>query len=726
MKRYIGLILVWVAHTAWAQDSLSLRFYASSTGQVITRLQLRSKDSHQTYFSSTAGYVTIPFPPATGSDYIATASGYLTQTWHLTPAMAQSDTLSLPMEARSNELSTLVIRSSRIPLHASESPQHMELVQPDDIQEGTAESPANIRELLSELSGTQIQQTSGISATVDIRLEGLDGRYTELLKDGFPLYGGLSGSLDVLQIPPLDLQQVEVMLGAGSTLYGPNAIAGFINLISKQPDTTWQAQAVLSQSQKSNTAWSAYASHRGVHSGFSLLLSANRQQAVDVNSDGFSDLPFIRGGTVEPSFYWYPSSHTEARLTVNLGAEHRMGGDMLAIRYGADSLHPVLEHTQSWRSSYQLSVDHQMPSGYSVHVRNSLGYFFRNLQTPDGHLDGQQYSTYTEAYLQHAGSRHQDLLGLSLTTQAFDPADPKTATVAAFQQRSSGVFIQDDWAPSRRWHLESALRLDGSDRLYLLPRLAILRKLTPFLSLRLGSGTGYMLPSPFNATAESSGYAYQDALPRNLRTEQSWSSNLDLNFAKALDSRWFLEFDQNVFQTLLYHGLIVQPDSLNPSSIRLENAPGTIRSRGFQTQVHLNRGFWSLASSFSFTDARKTYAQKSPMVLSPKSRWSSSLTYEKEGAVKAGLEAFYTGPQYVDDQSMSHPFWTFDAMVAKTWNAWTLMLNVENFSNTLQSRFGPMYVGSIQHPHFSPVYGPTEGRVITVSLEWSLASKQDD
>ena len=86
------------------------------------------------------------------------------------------------------------------------------------------------------VAGIQTQQVSATSANSSIRIQGLDGRYTQLLKDGFPLYAGFSGGLGLLQTPPLDLRQVEIIKGSSSTLYGGGAIAGLINLVSKTPE----------------------------------------------------------------------------------------------------------------------------------------------------------------------------------------------------------------------------------------------------------------------------------------------------------------------------------------------------------------------------------------------------------------------------------------------------------------------------------------------------------
>ena len=89
--------------------------------------------------------------------------------------------------------------------------------------------------LLNEMTGIHIQQTSATSFNSDIRIHGLKGKYTQLLRDGMPLYGGFSSGLGLLQVAPLDLHQVEIIKGSNSTLYGGGAIAGLVNLVTKKP-----------------------------------------------------------------------------------------------------------------------------------------------------------------------------------------------------------------------------------------------------------------------------------------------------------------------------------------------------------------------------------------------------------------------------------------------------------------------------------------------------------
>ena len=79
----------------------------------------------------------------------------------------------------------------------------------DEIDEAASMEPSQIAHLITHSTGIQVQTTSATSNGAVVRIQGLNGRYTQMLKDGFPLYGGFSGSLDVMQIPPLDLRQVE-------------------------------------------------------------------------------------------------------------------------------------------------------------------------------------------------------------------------------------------------------------------------------------------------------------------------------------------------------------------------------------------------------------------------------------------------------------------------------------------------------------------------------------
>jgi len=103
----------------------------------------------------------------------------------------------------------------------------------------------------------------------------LDGRYTQILKDGYPAYGGFSGTMSLLEIPPLDLKQVEIIKGPSATLFGAGAIAGVVNFISKTPEEEPVTSLVLNQTSALGTDFSIFNSRKFERFGYTLLGSAN-------------------------------------------------------------------------------------------------------------------------------------------------------------------------------------------------------------------------------------------------------------------------------------------------------------------------------------------------------------------------------------------------------------------------------------------------------------------
>ena len=157
----------------------------------------------------------------------------------------RTDSFNFPLEdtapieillyEQSEDLEEIVISSTRSTRTIQNIPTRIEFIGSEELDEKGNMKAGDIRTLLSESTGIQTQQTSATSANASIRIQGLDGRYTQILKDGFPLYAGAASGLGLLQTPPLDLKQVEIIKGSTSTLYGGGAIAGLVNLISKTP-----------------------------------------------------------------------------------------------------------------------------------------------------------------------------------------------------------------------------------------------------------------------------------------------------------------------------------------------------------------------------------------------------------------------------------------------------------------------------------------------------------
>ena len=123
------------------------------------------------------------------------------------------------------------------------------------------------------------------------------GRYTRFFSDGLPLFGEVGG-IGLLQIPPMDLGQVEVIKGTASSLYGAGAMGGVVNLVSRRPGDEPERELLFNQSTRGATdlvGWWSTPIKRGW--AFSLLGGGHWQNETDVNDDVWADLPgYSRGG----------------------------------------------------------------------------------------------------------------------------------------------------------------------------------------------------------------------------------------------------------------------------------------------------------------------------------------------------------------------------------------------------------------------------------------------
>ena len=117
----------------------------------------------------------------------------------------------------------ITVYATRTDARLQDSPTRVEVLGPEEIDEKTMMTPGDIVMMLNEMGGLRVQTTSPSLGAASVRIQGMRGRYTRFLADGLPLFGQQGGGLGLLQIPPVDLGQVEVIKGVSSALYGAGA-----------------------------------------------------------------------------------------------------------------------------------------------------------------------------------------------------------------------------------------------------------------------------------------------------------------------------------------------------------------------------------------------------------------------------------------------------------------------------------------------------------------------
>lgn len=623
---------------------------------------------------------------------------------------------------KSEELQTVTVVSTRTNNHIEDIPTRVEVLGNEEVVEETGISPGNISKLLGETSGINVQHTSAVSGNVTFRIQGLPGKYTQLLKDGFPVYGGFASGLSLLQIPPLDLQQVEIIKGSASTLYGGDAIAGIVNLISKKPSDKQEFSILLNLTHKGGSDLSSFYSAEKGKFGITLLTGFNTQKAIDVSGNDFADIPKYNRAVVIPKFFL--NLNEDNHLVIGLAAsyENRLGGDVFAIKNQMDSLHLFYENNETKYLSGNIKYEHEVKDRDLLTVRANLTNYDRVLKTNVNVFEGNQITSFSEiSYLVNA-KKHRWVSGLNFYYDRFLQTKTGNSFSVDYNHQTIGIFSQDNWQITKKLSLELGIRYDYNlnNRGFFLPRLAVMYKFVRQFSARLSGGLGYKLPTPFTDDAERT--RYQNVFfSDGLIAEKSMGTNLDFTFKTPLSDELFLTVNQAFFLVQISDPIIANPDSLQNQTVFYQNAGGKLLNKGLTTNIRLSLDDFTLYIDYTLIDARKKYDDDKPLELTPQNRITSTLAYEDEDkGWKAGLEAFYIGQQFLEDGTKTPDYWLLGASVQKRIGHFTMVFNVENILDIRQTRYENIVSGDLNNPVFSELYAPLDGIVGNFVLKFDL------
>src|SRR5262245_36900270 len=236
-----------------------------------------------------------------------------------------------------------VVASTRSGTVIEDQPLRVEALPQEEIEENATIAPGNLTALLNELGGVRVQTSAPTLGGSELRLQGLKGRYTQILTDELPLYGAQSDSFGLLQIPPLDLAQVEVIKGAGTALYGGSSLGGIVNLVSRRPGGEPTLLANLTSTGGADAA-AFVPGLLGGRWGYTLLASAHRQSRRDLDDDGWLELPGYGRGVLRPRLYWDDGAGQSFFATLGGMTEDREGGtDEGAVTPAGEPFRDTLE-----------------------------------------------------------------------------------------------------------------------------------------------------------------------------------------------------------------------------------------------------------------------------------------------------------------------------------------------------------------------------------------------
>lgn len=722
MKHIVTILLLLCLYgTALAQNTFTATIKDEESKEALFGVSVYFPQLEKGASSDIKGEVSIDEIPNGTYTILITHLGYESIKLEKSFPINQQEELTLFMEHGHEEMEEVVISSTRSSRTIEDIPTRVEVIAGEELAEKGNMKPGDIRMLLNESTGIQTQQTSATSYNSSIRIQGLDGKYTQLLRDGLPLYSGYSGGLSLMQIAPLDLKQVEVIKGASSTLYGGGAIAGLVNLISKTPGEDRELNFMVNGTSALGLDLSGFYSERYGKIGTTVFASYNKGTAYDPAGIGLTAIPEFERYTINPRMFWYLDEATEINLGFNFTTEDRLGGNM---DYVADKTESgYFESNETDRLSTQFDAIHRFSDHSRIQLKNSISFFDRSIAIPSYAFSGKQVSSFSELNYVTFGEKVEWIVGGNLWTENFDQSQGDPDNDLGFSNTTTGAFVQNTWNMVEQWTLETGLRGDYQSQYgaYLLPRFSLLFEPSERLTFRTGGGLGYKTPTQF--TEDTERLHFRNILPIDFSTtsaERSTGVNLDVNYKWPVTNDLSLSTNALLFYTQIDDPMLLQ--SNGNGMYAFIQPSGYINTQGVEANMKWSYRHLKLFVGYTYADVNEHYDNETteyPLVA--KHRLNNVLMYEKHGNFWIGLEAYYFSPQKLSDGSTGQSYWIMGIMSEKKIGKYfSLFLNFENMLDTRQTRFDTIYTGNISDPQFREIYAPVDGFVVNGGFKLSL------
>ncbi|MGL4939532.1 TonB-dependent receptor plug domain-containing protein [Shewanella sp.] len=585
----------------------------------------------------------------------------------------------------------IVVQATRIGRIVDDQPMRIEVVTSEEIAEKAAMRPGNISMLLAETGGVRVQTTSPALGSANVRLQGLYGRYTQVLADGLPLYGNQAASLGLLQIPPTDLGQVEVIKGSASSLYGGSALGGVVNLVSRRPGDEFAGETLLNLTTRNGQDFTGYAeSPLTDNLKGSVTAGAHYQEIEDIDADGWADLPQYQRYTLRPRLFHEGKNGDNLYLTAGYMTENRQGGTLNG-RTVADG-NPFIETQNSERMDGGLV--------YNLPLADTLTFSTRASAMVQEHhhaygldTDNDKHGNYLlETSISGYFDKLDWMVGAAYQAETFE-----SEQYAEFDYRFEvpGVFAVMDYRLTEDLIASVSARMDkhnqyGSE---LSPRFSLLYRMDDF-TVRSSYGQGYYAPTPFVEEIEAAGLSRLAPLD-DLKAETARTASLD--FTYRFNN---LETSLTLFGSEIHDATQLEAFSFANNGtldrVRLVNAEGESRIRGSEMLLRYYLGDLKLTASYLYLNASEPTADNTArrdIALTPKHSVGFVAMWEQHGNFRAGFEAYYTGVQRLDNNpymAESEPYWHLGLMGEMTFGRYSWFINLENLLNVKQNDTHPL------------------------------------
>lgn len=377
-----------------------------------------------------------------------------------------------------------------------------------------ARSAACLAEGLSFQPGVRVENNCQNCGSSQVRINGLDGPYTQLLIDSRPVFSALSGVYGLEQIPANMIERVEVMRGGGSALFGASAIAGTINIITKEPqrNTAQASHNLLSvggtASLDNVTSLNASLVTDSHAAGMYIFAQSRHRDGYDHDGDGFTELAKIDSRTAGMRTFIRTGVYSRLTAEYHTIREFRRGGDSLQlppheVMIAEQTEHHI--HTGSLKYDWYSSDERHHVSVFSSLQHINRESYYGTGRNPNAY--GHTTNGTSVSGAQYAGRFEHLLFMPADLTAGIEYSYDRLHDVAKGYRRDLrqttriiSAFLQNEWK-NKQWSFLVGGRLDKHNLLdvpVFSPRVNIRFNPTDKLNFRASYSAGFRAPQTYD------------------------------------------------------------------------------------------------------------------------------------------------------------------------------------------------------------------------------------
>lgn len=497
--------------------------------------------------------------------------GYKTQEKTITVSAEATSVVHFQMEEVSFTTDEVVVSANRNEVSRKAAPVVVNVMSAKLFE--TVNS-TDLAKSLNFQSGLRVENNCQNCGFPQVRINGLEGPYSQILINSRPIISALSGVYGLEQIPVNMIERVEVVRGGGSALFGANAVGGTINIITKDPiNNSFQVASTMSN--MNGKSWEQYMGGnvslvaKDNSYGIALYETYRNRNPYDADGDGFSELGKLNMNTFGMRAYYRPNYFSRINVEYHTTNEFRRGGNKFNLQpHEAD----ITEQTKHIINSGGVSYDRYWGEKHKMSVYGSIQHTDRNSYygaQKDMNAYGKTNDLTWVVGGMYVGNMDRCLFAPATFTggveyQSNSLHDVMTGYHRDMQQdvRIAGGFVQNEWRLNR-WTMLVGARLDKHnliDHPIFSPRVNFLYKPSDNLQARLTYSTGFRAPQAYDEDLHVTavgGEGVQIRLADGLREERSnsFSGSVDCSFPMG---HWQSNILLEGFYTDLHHVFVLE------------------------------------------------------------------------------------------------------------------------------------------------------------------------